>query len=75
VQIQDFLIAAIQNIVVLINHSMSTLSKNNIPIAKVEGLFYALLKKARLFLVSYLASFASIAPAFMKRFEQQPVKV
>jgi hypothetical protein len=73
VQIQDFLIAAIQNIVVLINHSMSTLSKNNIPIAKVEGLFYALLKKARLFLVSYLASFASIAPAFMKRFEQQPV--
>ena len=75
VQIQDFLIAAIQNIVVLINHSMGTLSKNNHPIAKVEGHFYALLTKARLFLISYLAPLNSIVPAFMKRFGQQPVKI
>jgi transposase len=75
VQIQDFLVAAIQNIVVLINHSMSTLSKNNTPIARVEGLFYALLTKARLFLVSYLAPLNSIVPAFMKQFGQQPVKM
>lgn len=72
VQIQDFLIAAIQNIVVLIKHSMNTLSKNNHPIAKVEEHFYSLLTKARLVLNSYFVSLNSIVLFFTKWFGQQP---
>ena len=73
VQIQDFLIAAIQNIVVLIDHAMGTFSKNNTLVAGVEGLFYALLTRARLLLVCYLTPLNSIVSIFMKRFGQQPV--
>lgn len=74
VQILDFLVAAIQNIMVFITHSVSTLSKNNHPIGRVEELFYALLKKARFGLISNLVPFNSMVGTFIYRFGQQPVK-
>jgi hypothetical protein len=61
VQILDFLVVGIQNIMVLVIYSVKILSKNNRPIGRVEELFYALLKKARLGLISNLVPFNSMA--------------
>jgi IS5 family transposase len=66
VQIQDFLIAAIQNIVVLITHSISNLSKSKSPLTRAVELFNAFIKKARFYLNASWLSLNSRDPVFTK---------
>ena len=74
VRIQDFLIAAIQNIIVLIRNSMGILSKSRAPMARAIELLLSPLKKTGCSLIPFWIY--SIARLLMPtiRFEQQPVK-
>jgi transposase len=73
VRIQDFLIAAIQNIIVLIRHSMGILSKSRAPMARAIELLFSLLKKTGLSLIPFWVCSISRLPMPTIRFEQQPV--
>jgi hypothetical protein len=73
VRIQDFLIAAIQNIIVLIKNSMGILSKSRVPMARAIEPFLSLSKKTGCSLIPFWI--CSILKLSMPttQFEQQPV--
>jgi hypothetical protein len=71
VQIQDFLIAAIQNIMVLITHGLSTLSKSRKRSNSVPN-FLNYFTQNILLLLTHLKRLAP-SPIFAKLFGQQPV--
>lgn len=71
VQIQDFLIAAIENIMILISRLTSSLSKSKGPIGRAAELVNSLIKKSRFSLNAYCFCPISRSP---KRFGQQPVE-
>ena len=70
VQIQDFLTATIQNIMVLITHGLSTLSKSRRRPNSVPKFLSFFIQKI-LFMLTHLIRFAS-RPIFTKHFGQQP---
>jgi transposase len=74
VRIQDFLVAAIQNIIVLITHAIGNLSKSKSPLTRTTGLFSAFVKKACLRLNDYWFLFNSMIHVYARQFGQQPVK-
>jgi len=75
VGIQDFLVAAIQNIIVLITRAGGTLSKSKSPLAKATGLFRAFAKKACFSLNDYWVLLDSMIRLYIRQFGQQPEKV
>jgi hypothetical protein len=74
VRIQDFLVAAIRNIIVLITHAMGNLSKSKSPLTKTIGLFSAFVKKAGVSLHDYWFLLNSMIRLNRRQFGQQPVK-
>jgi len=74
VGIQDFLVAAIQNMMVLITHGMGNLLKSKSPLTRTIGLFSAFVKKACLSLNDYWFLLNSMIHVYTRQFGQQPVK-
>ena len=73
VRIQDFLVAAIQNIIVLITYAMGKLSKSKSPLTKATGLFRSFAKKACFSLKEYWFFLNSMIYLYPRQFGQQPV--
>ncbi len=75
VQIQDFLIATVQNIMVFIRYWMNKFSKSKGPINKAINFFYDLFMNLRFYLKAYWIQTYSTEACLYETFGQQPVKV
>jgi transposase len=73
VRIQDFLVAAIQNIIVLITRAGGILSKSKTPLTRATGLLSASVKKPCLSLNDYWFLLNSMIRLYTRQFGQQPV--